>query len=369
MCTLTFFFENIDNYDSESCNIKKRNRFHIKVKMKNINIKSIAQEAGVSRTTVSRVLNNSGYVNIETQKKVDQVIKKYGYTPSAFARYLHKGHSDIIGVLIPEIENPFFGEILKVISREAENHSLSMICFNSNNDGNKDIHALVTMKNYRIKGLIYTPAVDYQTEKERQRISNLLNDIAAPVILLDRKMDYYKNADGVFFDNFSAAYQATKALIEAGHTNIAIINAELNRVLARERQAGYLKALAEFSLKTKDDYIFLGDYTVETSYELAKKCLTLKDRPTAVLTCNNFTSLGFMKAANELGIHLKEDIVCVGFDRLNELEIMGIPFNYIERNTQEMADKAVDFLIKRLAAPERPYSQHVIMPKLVLRNM
>lgn len=105
-------------------------------------------------------------------------------------------------------------------------------------------------------------------------------------------MDYYKNADGVFFDNFSAAYQATKALIEAGHTNIAIINAELNRVLARERQAGYLKALAEFSLKTKDDYIFLGDYTVETSYELAKKCLTLKDRPTAVLTCNNFTSLG-----------------------------------------------------------------------------
>ena len=114
MCTLTFFFENIDNYDSESYNIKKRNRFHIKVKMKNINIKSIAQEAGVSRTTVSRVLNNSGYVNIETKKKVDQVIKKYGYTPSAFARYLHKGHSDIIGVLIPEIENPFFGEILKV---------------------------------------------------------------------------------------------------------------------------------------------------------------------------------------------------------------------------------------------------------------
>ena len=93
------FFENIDNYDSESYNTKKRNRFHIEVKMKNINIKSIAQEAGVSRTTVSRVLNNSGYVNIETQKKVDQVIKKYGYTPSAFARYLHKGYSDIIGVL------------------------------------------------------------------------------------------------------------------------------------------------------------------------------------------------------------------------------------------------------------------------------
>lgn len=145
--------------------------------------------------------------------------------------------------MIPEIENPFFGEILKVISREAENHSLSMICFNSNNDGNKDIHALVTMKNYRIKGLIYTPAVDYQTEKERQRISNLLNDIAAPVILLDRKMDYYKNADGVFFDNFSAAYQATKALIEAGHTNIAIINAELKSCFGKRKTSRIFESI------------------------------------------------------------------------------------------------------------------------------
>lgn len=336
--------------------------------MNKITINNIAKEAGVSRTTVSRVLNSSGYVSIDTRKKVDYVIKKYGYTPSALARYLHQGASDIIGVLIPEIENPFFGEILKVISHEIEKHSLSMICFNSNNNGENDLHALVTMKNYRIKGLIYTPAIDYRTKAEQQRISKLLDDISAPIILLDRRMDFYKNADGVFFDNYTASYLATKKLIEAGHTDIAIINADLGRVLARERQAGYLKAMEDFSLNIRDDYIFLGDYTVETSYELSKKCLSLKNRPTAVLTCNNFTSLGFVKAAHEIGLRLKDDICCIGFDRLNELEMMGIPFNYIERNVQEMANNAVQFLTKRLETPNRPYSQQIIMPKLVLHN-
>ena len=122
--------------------------------MKSVNIATIAQEAGVSQTTVSRVLNNSGYVSTDTRDKVNRVIEKYGYTPSALARGLHSGQSDIIGVLIPEIENPFFGELLKIISLEAEKHSLSMICFNSDNNGEKDLRALETMKQYRVRGLI-----------------------------------------------------------------------------------------------------------------------------------------------------------------------------------------------------------------------
>ena len=337
--------------------------------MKNVNINTIAKEAGVSRTTVSRVINESGYVNYKTKLKVREVIQKYGYIPSNMARNLSKGKSDIIGIVIPEIENPFFGEILKVISQKTEENGLSIICFNSNNDPEEDVKALATMRNYRVKGLVYTPAIDYRGDAQQRQISSLLDRLDAPVVILDRRLDFYKKADGVYFDNAGASYQATKSLIEAGHKKIAIINAELDRVLARERQAGYLAALKKYGIPLREDYIFLGDYSIEKSYAFSRNCLSLEDRPTAVLTCNNFTSLGFLKALSETNLTLNRDITCVGFDRLNELEMMGIVFNYIERNTEEMGRKTIEYLMQRLTFPDRPYIDHIIKVKLVLRSL
>lgn len=95
----------------------------------------------------------------------------------------------------------------------------------------------------------------------------------------------------------------------------------------------------------------------------------MEDRPTAVLTCNNFTSLGFLKALSETNLTLNRDITCVGFDRLNELEMMGIVFNYIERNTEEMGRKTIEYLMQRLTFPDRPYIDHIIKVKLVLRSL
>lgn len=337
--------------------------------MTNVNINTIAHEAGVSRTTVSRVLNDSGYVNEKTKTKVLTVIQKYGYVPSNMARNLSKGRSDAIGVLIPEIANPFFGEILEIIFKRAEEIGLSIICSNSNNDPEEDIKALSAMRNYRINGLVYTPAVDYQDKQQQEQIGELLDGLDAPIVLLDRRLPFYKKADGVFFDNEEAAYQATCAMIRKGHRKVAIINAELNRVLARERQNGYLRALKDFGMPVRDDYIFLGDYSIERSYALSVQCLSMKDRPTAVLTCNNFTSLGFIKALSKMGIVLNKDISCVGFDRLNELEMMGVTFNYIDRNTEKMGRNAIDCLIERLKQPDIAYSDHVIKPELVLRSL
>ena len=337
--------------------------------MKSVNIATIAQEAGVSQTTVSRVLNNSGYVSTDTRDKVNRVIEKYGYTPSALARGLHSGQSDIIGVLIPEIENPFFGELLKIISLEAEKHSLSMICFNSDNNGEKDLRALETMKQYRVRGLIYTPAIDYQSATERENITFALDSLNAPIVFLDRRLSFYENADGVFSDNTGAIYQATKALAEAGHKKIAIINAELDRVLARERQSGYEAALKQLSIPYREDYVFLGDYSIEKSYVLSKKCLAMEDRPTAVITCNNFTSLGFLKALSETSLVLNEDIACIGVDGLNELENVGILFNYIERNTREMAKMSINLLLEKLKTRSPLFTEHIIKGELILRKL
>ena len=123
-------------------------------------IREIAEKAGVSKATVSRVLNASASVNPATREAVMDVIRKYDYTPSSMARILSRSESDMVGVLIPEIENPFFGEILKVVSDTIVQNDLTMICFNSGNQRENDEKALINMRNYRIKGLIYTPAVD-----------------------------------------------------------------------------------------------------------------------------------------------------------------------------------------------------------------
>lgn len=333
--------------------------------MKKVTINDIAMQAGVSKATVSRVLNNSGPVDTETQKRVLKIIERLDYSPSATARNLSRSESTTIGVLIPEIENPFFGEILREISTVIGENGLTMICFNSGNDPAVDEKYLTTMRDYNVRGVIYTAADDFRGKHEKARIAKLLKDIGAPVVLLDRKPEYLTNVDRVYFDNWQGAYEATKTFIETGHKKIGIINAQLERVLARERQDGYLAALREYGIQEREDYIFIGDYTVETSYQLSKKCLSMEDRPTAILTCNNFTSLGFLKAAREAGVKTPDDISCIGFDRI-DTELLGIEFNYIERNTSTMGRKAIELLMSRMALPHKPHTDAVISPEIVI---
>lgn len=337
---------------------------------KKLTIREIAEKAGVSKATVSRVLNASDAVNAETREKVLGIIRKYDYAPSSTARSLSRSESNIVGVLIPEIENPFFGEILKVVSAAVARNNLTMVCFNSGNRQENDEKALASMRGERIKGLIYTPAVDYAQSPERlQCIKKYLDALDAPVVFLDRRIEGLPNTEGVYFDNYRAAYLAVRRMAEAGHTKIGIINASLDRVLARERQNGYLAALRDCGLPAEERYMFFGDYSIETSYALSQKLLQLPDRPTAVLTCNNFTSIGFLKAAAQAQLTVNEDIACIGFDRLDTLDELGWPFNYIERNIQKMGEKAIELLTNRIAFPQTAYKDEILAPTLVIRKL
>ncbi len=333
-------------------------------------IREIAEKAGVSKATVSRVLNASASVNPATREAVMDVIRKYDYSPSSMARILSRSESDMVGVLIPEIENPFFGEILKVVSDTIVQNDLTMICFNSGNQRENDEKALINMRDYRIKGLIYTPAVDYsQSPADLQRIKKLLNDLDAPVVFLDRRIEGLPNTEGVYFNNYKAAYLAVQRMAEAGHTRIGILNAGLERVLARERQNGYLDALRDCGLAAEERYMFFGDYSVERAYELSLQCLQMEDRPTAMLTCNNFTSIGFLKAVTQAGLTLHRDITCIGFDRLDILDELGLPFNYIERNIRAMGETVIEKLTSRIAFPQKAFQDCIIDPELIIRKL
>lgn len=336
--------------------------------MSNLTIKDIAMKSGVSKSTVSRVLNNSNSVKEETRDKVLSVIKEENYFPSAVARSLSKQMTDSIGVVVPQLENPFFSEIISGITEVLDSHNLAMICCSTSDDIEKDFNALGMLKNHRVRGLIYTPASDYSRPEDRQYLTNLLKEINTPVVLMDRQLPGM-NFDGVFFDDCNAMYLSTKKLLEAGHRKIGIINAPLEKwSLARIRHKGYAKAFDEFGLEIDNRYVFAGNYRMKMAYELTRQMLEMKDRPTAVLTCNNATSMGFLKALYERGETL-EDITCVGLDKLDMLDIVGIDFNYIERNPYKMGKRAMELLISRIAFPERPRQEIMMESPVVIKKI
>lgn len=336
--------------------------------MSNLTIMDIAREAGVSKATVSRVMNNSGAVSPKTRERVLNVIAANKFSPSATARNLSKGTSSAIGFVVPEIDNPFFGELLRGVTEIIDKNNLTLICCNTDDDAEKDRRALELLKENRVRGILYTPAIDYSSKSERKRLAKVFQELDVPVILMDRNIGFPKT-DGVYFNDYQGMYDATEALINAGHTEIGIINASMDRVLARDRQKGYLDALKHAGITPREDYMFLGNYRATRAYELAKELLSMEHRPTAVITCNNRTSLGFLKAVYERGESVPEDISCIGLDRIEILDVIGNPFNYIERDAIKMGQAAVELLISRMAFPDKPKMEVILDTRLVVKKL
>lgn len=297
-----------------------------------------------------------------------EIIRKRSYTPSATARNLSKRTSSTIGMIAPEVDNPFFGDILRGVTEVIDQNGMTLLCCNSDDSLLKDRRALEMLKEHRICGLLYTPAADY-TEKEETVYKKLLGDLDAPVVLMDRPLACLNYLDGIYFNDCQGVYNATKALIQAGHRKIGIINGTLERVLARIRQNGYIAALTEAGILPEDRYMFFGDFRMTRSYYLAQELLSMPDRPTAVITCNNRTSMGFLKALNERGEQLQRDISCIGLDRIEALDIIGIEFNYIKRDALQMGKKAVELLLKRIAEPDLPVANITIEAPLILKKI
>lgn len=337
--------------------------------MGNITIMDIAKEAGVSKATVSRVLNGSASVDSNTREKVEAVIRKKRYSPSTVARNLSYGISSIIGIIVPEIDNPFFGELLRGAISIADKNGLTLMCFNSDDSAEKDYRALKTLKDYRVRGMLYTPATDYDISEEKKKLNRLIGDWDVPIVVMDREPPALERYDIIAFPDRKSMCEATEILIQAGHRKIGILNATLDQVLARNRQAGYRDALEKHNIPYKKEYCYFGDYSMTRAYHQACEMLEMEDRPTAVVTCNNRISMGFLKALREHQMKIPEDISCIGLDRIEALDIVGNDFNYIRRDAVEMGKKAMEMLIRRMAFPTGPVQKIYLESEIVIRKL
>jgi LacI family transcriptional regulator len=329
-------------------------------------IKDIAQKSGVSLTTVSRVLNSSGYVKEETRKKVLSAIKELNYTPSAIARSLSKNKTNTIGVVIPEINNQFYGEVIKGISEIADEYDLNIILCNTDENIEKELKALKLLKEQRIQGIIIAP-----TSVEDELNSEYLmaiEQIGIPVVLVDGHVKY-SDFSGAFVDNIKGAYESTDTLIKAGHRKIAIITGRMNSDAAQNRLMGYKKALAINNICFNEKYVFLGDYGEKLAYKFTKQMMEMEDRPTAVFVSSNKMTLGCVRALVEGGLRIPEDMAVIGFDRIDILNSLGMNISFVDGPTTELGTIAMKILMENIKNNQYFETKKITLtPKLILRG-
>lgn len=329
-------------------------------------INDIAKKAGVSLATVSRVLNNSGYVKEETRIKVLDAIKDLNYAPSAIARGLSKNEINIIGVIVPDITNSYFGEVIKGISEIAEKHNLNIVLFNTDDNLEKELKALNVIKEQRLRGVIMTPI--FGGDEFNSLYFNTIENLDIPIVLVAADIKH-STFNGVFVDNIKGGVDATSILIREGHEKIAIITGLLTSERAVHELIGYKKALTLNNLPVREEFIFKGDYKLETSYEITKKALKMENGPTAVIVCSNMMTMGSVKAVMEENKKIPDDLAIVGFNKLEILDMVGINITYVEDSPIDLGRAAMNMLNEKLDGKEINEVKRIrISPTVILKG-
>ena len=332
-----------------------------------LTIKDVAELAGVSKATVSRVINGGAHVSPETRRRVERVIEEQGYVPAASAVNLSRGGSEAVGVIIPEIDNVFYGDVLRGITEVAGELDLPLIFFDTRNSGESEERAIRTLEQYWVRGAILAPAADYKDSAESQRLRRRLSRLRVPVVILDREFDNM-GWDGVIYENYASSYCAAQELFKAGNRRLGVITGDMNRKIARDRFDGFRRGALDCGVALEQRDILQGDFSVERAYELSLEMFRSGDWPEGIFTSNNRTSMGFLKAARECGVEIGRDIAVIGNDSLRELDTLGIPFSCVSRDNCEMGRTAVRLLADRLRDPSAPRRVVVIPFKLELRG-
>lgn len=331
------------------------------------NIYEIALEAGVSIATVSRVLNHNASVTQVNREKVLAAIKRLNYVPNSHARSLSTSTSMAIGVIVPDINNPFFSQLLQGITRTADERGLHVVLFNTDENREREHQLLSSMREQRLRAIIAVPV----SETDRTTIDCLLDfeNHNTPVVLLDRQLrcDVF---DRVVSDDACGVSQAVTELYRQGHRRIAIITGPEDSRPGRERLSGYLSAMAECGLPIENDLIRPGNFRSDRAYRQTMQVLDLPSPPTAIVTSNNMTTYGCLRAFNERGLRVGEDISLIGFDDIDALSWLGYRISVINRAVPEMGEQAMRLLLKRFEDERKePAGCTISLPtELILRG-
>ncbi|WP_462410761.1 LacI family DNA-binding transcriptional regulator [Neobacillus sp. Marseille-QA0830] len=323
------------------------------------NIQQVAQKAGVSVATVSRVLNNVPSVSPKTRLKVENAIRELNYEPSMLGRNLRNSESRLLLVLIPSISNPFYTDIIKGIETMAiYNDYHIMLCETDSNPQREDIYFNM-VKNKLADGII---SMDPTVKRQK------LNELAEhhPIILCS-EYEEGGTIPYVTINHELAAYHAVKHLIQLGNKKIALINSDEKFLYARLRRKGYERALREFGLPIRREWIYHTEHLdFHDGVHAMRRLLQLNDRPTAVFAVSDTLAIGALKELNVNGLKVPEDIAVVGFDKISFSNMTNPTLTTVAQPMYKMGCTAAHMLINRIKGNE--VESMVLDHELVIRE-
>lgn len=309
-----------------------------------VTIKDIAREAGVSVASVSLVLNNKECrIAKETKERIIDVAKKYNYTVNQQARSLVTKKSNVVGLIIPDIENIFFSSLSKKIEEYCRKKGYAIMIVNSDENPKEDIELLHLLVSRGVDGILYTPSIG--SDKDYEKIKAYLKTLPVPYVMVDRYLDDIE-CNKVYIDNINGSLQAISTLVKSGHKKIGCIGNAVSKSATNSRVTGYREAMKQFNLSVDETYIYDGQYKVIGGYNAGKEIVN--SDLTAVYICNDMMTLGFLKYLSECGKKVPEDYSIVSYDNTLHNFVVSPKITTIDQDLGKLARNSCRLLLKSI---------------------
>lgn len=326
------------------------------------NISDVAKLAGLSVSTVSRVINNQKYVTEEKKQAVIKAMKALNYKPSTVARQLRGVHSSIIGVIVPRITNPFFSYLIDELQKQAAKNNFRIMIFQSDESKEKERSFLNLLQQKQIDGIIMCAV-----ENDEQVISSYTQ--YGPIILCNERL-LGSSLPMITFDQEKGAYIGTRYLLSKGYNKIAYCTGGNfdEKSKGNSRDKGFLKALEEFQCSFNSEWLFTNQHTIEDGKKLAQYFFSLTDRPNSIFTGSDEVAAGFISEANRLGIRIPKDIAVLGFDNQVISSITTPGITTIQQPTDILGKQVMKCMLSLLNDNDYTVDRESLTMKLIIRE-
>jgi len=327
-------------------------------------ITDVAKLAGVSKATVSKVLNNTAKISEQVRKQVQEAAEKLGYRPSQIARSLKNKRTKSIGLVLPSVTDPFFAEIVRGVHSVVTEKGYIVILCSSEENIHTEFSYFQILEDIWVDGIIFCGIRGGKDEDDQIRI---LYDKGIPIVLVDRETEgYFTNV--VMIDDKQAAFEATKYCLEMGHRKIGFIAAPLNTKIFSRRLEGYKEALRAFGLDVDDNLIQQGDLSPQSGGVATRRLLNCKERPTAIFASTDMMAIGALKEIQKSGLSIPQDISLMGFDDIPLASLITPSLTTIHAPSYEMGVEATKLLIREIERENTSQQKIILNTKIVVRD-
>jgi LacI family transcriptional regulator len=328
---------------------------------RSVTIIDVARESGVSYSTVSRVLNGYEYVKESTRRRVLEAAERLGYVANVQARSLAGGHSRIVGLLVPGLDNDYIGEIIRGIDEELARNDYDLMLYTTHRRVGKESEYVKMIANGLTDGLLLVVPLIPSTYVD------ILHQQRFPYVLIDQS----ENGDTssvVNATNWQGAYDATRYLVELGHRRIGFISGLMQISSAVERLEGYKSALDDSQISFDEALVKQGNFWQPSGYAAAQELLRLESPPSAIFSSNDLMAFGAMQAIRDAGLDIPGDISIIGFDDIPMASMVHPKLTTVYQPLDQMGRVAAKLLLEQIEDPQKPARRITLGTQLIIRD-